>query len=84
MFLKLTLYKSSPNQNLLAGAHSLDHKKIEKKIYVFQTLKVSKFQNEFMKPSFLPKYEPKIVRISALTLQGRNPKKFWFIFWEKR
>ena len=28
-------------------------------------LKVSKFQNEFMKSSFLPKYEPKIVRISA-------------------
>ena len=28
-------------------------------------LKVSKFQNEFMKLSFLPKYEPKIVRISA-------------------
>ena len=30
------------------------------------TLKVSKFQNEFMKSSFLPKYEPNIVRISAL------------------
>ena len=29
-------------------------------------LKVSKFQNEFMKSLFLPKYEPKIVRISAL------------------
>ena len=29
-------------------------------------LKVSKFQNEFMKSSFLPKYEPNIVRISAL------------------
>ena len=25
-----------------------------------------KFQNEFMKSSFLPKYEPKNVRISAL------------------
>ena len=39
-------------------------------------LKVSKFQNEFMKSSFLPKYEPNIVRISTLycaTLQGRNP-----------
>ena len=50
-------------------------------------LKVSKFQNEFMKLSFLPKYEPKIVRISALycaTLQGRNPCNIWFIFWEKR
>ena len=30
-------------------------------------LKVSKFQNEFMKSSFLPKYEPKIVKISALS-----------------
>ena len=30
-----------------------------------QVLKVSKFQNEYMKPSFLPKYEPKIVRISV-------------------
>ena len=42
-------------------------------------LKVSKFQNEFMKSSFLPKSEPDIVRISALycaTLQGRNPYNF--------
>jgi hypothetical protein len=29
-------------------------------------LKVSKFQNEFLKSLFLPKYEPKIVWISAL------------------
>ena len=29
-------------------------------------LKVSKFQNEYMKSSFLPKYEPKIVRTSTL------------------
>ena len=29
-------------------------------------LKVSKFQNEIMETSFLPNYEPKIVRISAL------------------
>ena len=29
-------------------------------------LKVRQFQNEFMKSSFLPKYEQKIVRISAL------------------
>ena len=52
-----------------------------------QALKVSKFQNEFMKSWFLPKYEPNIVRISALncaTLQGRNPYNFWFIFWENR
>ena len=31
-------------------------------------LKVSKFQNEFMKSSFLPKYESKIVRISACSV----------------
>jgi hypothetical protein len=31
-------------------------------------IKVSKFQNEFMKSSFLPKYEPNIVKISALYL----------------
>ena len=50
-------------------------------------LKVSKYQNEFIKSLFLPKYEPNIVRISALycaTTQGRNPYNFWFIFWEKR
>ena len=29
-------------------------------------IKVSKFQNELMKSLFLPKYEQKIVRISAL------------------
>ena len=40
-------------------------------------LKVSKFQNEFIKSSFLPKYEQKIVRISALTTQGRNPDNFF-------
>ena len=36
---------------------------------------------------FRPKYEPKIVRISAMyygTLQGRNPYNIWFIFWEKQ
>jgi hypothetical protein len=52
------------------------------------TLKISKFQNEFMKSSFLQNiYEPNIVRISALycaTLQGRNLYILWFIFWEKR
>ena len=39
------------------------------------TVKVSKFQNEFMKSLFLPKYEPKIVRISALEsgrVQGKK------------
>ena len=49
-------------------------------------LKVIKFQNEFMKSSFLPKYERQIVRISALhtyTLQGRNPDNFSFIWHHK-
>ena len=32
----------------------------------FEYIKVSKFQNEVMKSSFLPKYEPKIVGISPL------------------
>ena len=51
---------------------------------VDQSLEVSKFQNEFLKSSFLPKYERKIVRISALTTQGKNPVNFSFIFWKKR
>ena len=33
---------------------------------IIWTLKGNKFQNEFLKSSFLPKYEPKIVRISDL------------------
>ena len=37
-----------------------------------------------MKSSLLPKYEQKIVKISALTTQGRNPDNFSFVFWEKR
>ena len=43
--------------------------KVGKTRYVHQPrlfLKVSKFQNEFMKSTFLPKYEPKIARIFAL------------------
>ena len=50
---------------------------------LLNVLKVSKFQNEFIKSSFLPKYESNIVRISALyysALQGRNPSNFWFIY----
>ena len=49
-------------------------------------LKVSKFQNEFMKSSFLPKYEPNIVRISALncaTLQAEIHTVFGSYFGEK-
>ena len=36
------------------------------KFWICLGLKASKFQNEFMKSSFLSKYEPKIVRICAL------------------
>ena len=52
-----------------------EYKKRLEEYFYFKHLNASKFQNEFMKSSFLPKYEPKIVRISALycaTLQGRN------------
>ena len=41
--------------------------------YFVMALEVSKFQNEFMKSSFLPKYEPNIVRISALYHSERYP-----------
>ena len=50
-------------------------------------LKVSKFQNVSLMSSFLPKYEPNIVRISNLyyaALQDWNPYNFWFVFWEKQ
>ena len=33
-----------------------------------------------MNSSVLPKYEQKIVKISALTTQGRNPDNFFFRF----
>ena len=47
-------------------------------------LKVRQFQNEFMKSSFLPKYEQKIVKISALT-KGQLISKcpFGVIVWTK-
>ena len=47
-------------------------------------LKVRQFQNEFMKSSFLPKYEQIFFKISSLTTQGRNPDYFLFVSWEKR
>ena len=38
------------------------------RIFNFMALiKVGKFQNEFMKSPFLPKYEPNLVRLSAQT-----------------
>ena len=47
-------------------------------------LKVNLFQNEFMKSSFLPKYERKIVRISALCKFWQFFDNFLFIFWQKQ
>ena len=35
-------------------------------------LKVSKFQNENMKPLHCPKYERKNLKNSALSIQGKN------------
>ena len=43
-------------------------------------VKVRQFQNEFMKSLFLPKYERKSVRISALCSEGRNLDNFLFVF----
>ena len=51
----------------------------ESRLHSYKYVKFSKFQNEFMKLSSLPKYEPNFVRISA-TKQGKNPYHFWFIF----
>ena len=42
-------------------------------------LKVSQFQNGFTKTSFLPKYERKIVRISALYSEGGSLHNFLFV-----
>ena len=48
-------------------SHHLESYNYEEIILIcLLALKVIKFQNEFMKPSFLPKYERKIVKISAL------------------
>jgi hypothetical protein len=44
------------------------------------TLKVSKFQNEFMNSSFLLKYEQKIVRISALCSKAHYRAEILTIF----
>ena len=45
-------------------------------------VKVSKFLDGFVMPSFLPKYRSKIVKISALPQQSRNPGNFLFEFWK--
>ena len=65
---------------IFIGAHeNPDHK--QKKL---NTKGQTIFQNEFMKSSFLPKYEQKIVCISALCFQGTNLDNFLFVFWETR
>ena len=46
---------------------------------VYSLLKVRQLQNESMKSSFLPKYEQKIVKISALTTKGINPYNLSFV-----
>ena len=74
------------NAELLAKIASLE-RQLKQEKEEKENIKVSKFQNEFLKLLFLPKYELNIVRISALycaTLQGRNPYNLWLIFWEKR
>ena len=51
----------------------------------FLVLKVSKFQSEFMKSSFLPRYEQKISGfLLCVGSEGRNLNNFLFIFWKKR
>ena len=57
--------------HLIMSLTNLKNLNIKCTKYYERTLKVNKFQNEFMKSSFLPKYE-------------RNPYNFWFIFWEER
>ena len=71
------------NKGRRNGFYLFRQNTIQLLIFLPQNLKVSKFQNEFLKTSFLPKYEPNIVRISALycaTLQGKNPYNFGSYF----
>jgi hypothetical protein len=57
----------APVDTLLFGQNKTMYQKNSKGHFnSWFPLKVSKFQNEFMKSSFLPKYERKIVKISAL------------------
>ena len=74
------------NAELLAKIASLE-RQLKQEKEEKENIKVSKFQNEFLKLLFLPKYELNIVRISALycaILQGKNPYNFWFILWKKQ
>ena len=62
------------NAELMTKKIQVAKTKVRNRIPKWMTLKVSYFQNEFMKSSFIPKYEQKIVRISALCCSyfGRN------------
>jgi hypothetical protein len=67
---------------LLAKIASLErqlHQEKEEK----EKLNVSKFQNEFMKLSFLPKCKLNIVRISALCTVPHSTG-YRYKFWEKQ
>ena len=61
---------------------------VSKSIHLFKVvdvlvwLKVSKFQNEFMKSSFSKNINKKLSGFLPNTLQGRNTDNFMFIFWE--
>ena len=48
---------------------------IVKSVIKMALLKVSKFPNEFMKSSFLPKYEPKIVQCGTHST-GQKPLQY--------
>ena len=62
-------YSISDNIALKQGSHFL-HSDI-------CLLKVSKFQNDFMKLSFFPKCEPKMVSISVLYCATLHPEIYW-------
>ena len=72
---KKILYRSKaykPNQGTLRMTRYENYRVIPNNPVAFmrsKILKVSQFQNEFMKSSFLPKYEQKNGKISALTTQ---------------
>ena len=54
------------NAELMTKKIQVAKTKVRNRIPKWMTLKVSYFKDEFMKSSFIPKCERKIVRISAL------------------
>ena len=90
-FYNLCIVKTQPRQQLCTVHFRKDllcqtfMQYLQQKVcFSGQILKVRQFQNEFVKSSFLPKYEQKIVRTSALWSEGRNLDNSLFVFWEKR